>query len=387
VSIAAAEYRAGSAYHLVPVDRLTAEQRAAFGVLDADPDTYAVLIPVDRGPHTVKAIDNHLALVYLTLQEPGRLPSSMQAALGERLSATVTGLVLDGVLEIRDGDDFVCGPDAAQVLSIRSQPAPAQGRLAQLSIEALRYAQRLDIDDVRTLAVRLYTYNRHVLTPAWARRLPTREATNRYLGLSEDGPGRAPGSGWVAVSPHADDPNWLAWRSTVPVSPPRENPGYKLYVSPDPSVIADGFRITGEVLHKLRAPAFKVGADVHGLLRPDKLVAYFSSFEHLGEAAACLAERLAGLPAHGVPFTAEITTDGLLSWGIDPPRQERGLTWSGESWRLWVAGQLAAALLTARSGTTLDEPWCYALERIQLEGLDSSTWVPSQTLFAAKAGA
>jgi len=59
----------------------------------------------------------------------------------------------------------------------------------------------------------------------------------------------------------------------------------------------------------------------------------------------------------------------------------------GESWRLWVVGRLASALVAAKTASNADEPWRYALERIALESIDASTWVPSQGVFAARMGA
>ena len=367
------------------VDRLASGERSELGGIDADPDVYAVLIPVDGRTNTAKAIDRDTALVYLTLREPGSLPSFMRKTLGEDLPATVRRLVLDGILEIFDGGEFVSGPRAGILLGTRSRSAPARGRLAQLSVDALRYAQNLQVDDARVLALRLYCYNRRPVTPAWVERLPTREATARYLGVTKGEAGPVPGHGWISLRGPDVDEHWLAWRSAAPKDPSGEHIAYKLYVSPSPSAVPDAFRITAEVLRELRAPAFKVGADLHGLLRPDKLVAYFASFEHLAAAGARLRDRLAGLPTHGVPFTAAISTDGLLSWGVDPPRRERGLTWSGDSWRLWVVGKLAAGLLAARSSTDV-QPWRHALERIRLEGLDPDTWIPKQTLFAPTPG-
>lgn len=267
------------------------------------------------------------------------------------------------------------------LFGIAAEVTEARGRLAQLSIDALRYGQSLELDDVRALALRLYTYNRLPLTSAWARRLPTRGATERYLSSRGGRSGGVPGPGWVALHQPGDD-NWLAWGSTTWVGWGDEALAYKLYVSPMPSVVPEALAISAEVLHELRTPTFKVGGDVHGLLRPDKLVAYFAGFDHLAEAADRLSARLAGLPAHGVPFTAEVSSDGLLSWGLDPPRHDQTLTWSGQSWRLWVVGRLAAALLTARSAGPAHEPWRYALDRIRLDGVDPSTWVPSSPLFA-----
>src|ERR1700689_2772106 len=66
--IAGAKYCAGSTYRFVQVDRLTSDERSELGGVDADPDIYAVLIPVDGSTNTVKAIDRDTALLYLTLR-------------------------------------------------------------------------------------------------------------------------------------------------------------------------------------------------------------------------------------------------------------------------------------------------------------------------------
>jgi hypothetical protein len=114
------------------------------------------------------------------------------------------------------------------------------------------------------------------------------------------------------------------------------------------------------------------------LLRPDKLVAYYPSFERLAAAADAVAGRLAGTPAQGVPFTAEIAGGGLLSWGVDPPPEG---SWSGgESWRLWLTHRLATALLAGKQATGV-EPWRFALERLRLEGVDTDSWTPGARLF------
>jgi hypothetical protein len=118
-----------------------------------------------------------------------------------------------------------------------------------------------------------------------------------------------------------------------------------------------------------------------GLLRPDKIVAYFPDFERLAKAAEAVSARLGGVPAQGVPFTSEIGGDGLLSWGMDPPASELA-AWGGrESWRLWLTHRLARALLAARSAEGL-EPWRFALERVRLEGIDTASWTPAASLWS-----
>jgi hypothetical protein len=95
--------------------------------------------------------------------------------------------------------------------------------------------------------------------------------------------------------------------------------------------------IVAEGLSTARAPVFKIGTGTMGLLRPHKIVAYFADRDHLVVAARWLEDRLRGTRAHGVPFSAELGGDGLLSWGIDPTGSSCG--W-GASWRQWITSFL-----------------------------------------------
>jgi hypothetical protein len=158
---------------------------------------------------------------------------------------------------------------------------------------------------------------------------------------------------------------------------------FKLYVSPHSECVKDAF---GEVLAALTVvgtPTFKVGRDVYGLLRPDKIVAYFEEFDHLQDASFELHRRVGGCAVHGVPFTAELAGDGLLSWGIDPPHNQQTPIWiDRESWRLWVTNRLATALLAAKEKrSSLIEPWEFAVERLRLDGVETNSWTPDVNLW------
>jgi hypothetical protein len=155
---------------------------------------------------------------------------------------------------------------------------------------------------------------------------------------------------------------------------------YKLYVSPACEFIRDAFQTIIGALVDGQATSFKIGKDLSGLLRPDKLVVYFPSMEAYQETVVLLKQKLSGLSAHGVPFTAEIAGEGLLSWGIDPPVEEQVFHGQeGESWRLWVTNRLATALLTAKADLSDKvEPWQFALERLRLDGVDTESWTPPQ---------
>jgi hypothetical protein len=156
---------------------------------------------------------------------------------------------------------------------------------------------------------------------------------------------------------------------------------HKIYVSAMPSHLPDVMMSVVRVLSKFDSTAFKVGADVHGLLRPDKLVIYLSDRRQLPDVATELTHALDGMSPHGVPFTASAGGDtALISRGIDPPRTSKLLTWrENESWRLWVTNRLAVYLLTARTtrtpATTMTDAR-FARARLRLDGVDTRQWIP-----------
>jgi hypothetical protein len=125
------------------------------------------------------------------------------------------------------------------------------------------------------------------------------------------------------------------------------------------------------------ATHFKIGADAWGLLRPDKCIAYFPSLDSLRDCAHAIQQSCQKVGVHGVPFTAVIDDEGLLSWGMDPPP-----THPRSSWRQWITGRLATFLTDARRthGATA---WEFALERLRHEQVDPDTFTPSTRIWSA----
>jgi hypothetical protein len=417
--------RANPAFRLVLFDRLPAGQRRQLADLARDPEHYGVLRPRRGTGLGLKAVDRETALLFLTLARPAPLPGYVRSRLGDAGAAlTLARLVADGVLEIeRAPAGFVSG---AAAMSLFAAPAAAGGRLAELSREALRHGQEL----ARTLrepeplhlSLRLYGYNRLPVTPRWRRTLPDAAAVRRHLGIAAGGRWQPLLERHWREAPVAGDEPWLRWqrwRPAVRAAPStaaasaaaamtRDGPTYKLYVSPAPSALAEAFGAVLDGLAAVGAPGFKVGAGAGGLLRPDKIVVYFETFERLAAAAAALTERLAGVAPHGVPFTSEIAAGGLLSWGVDPPPAAEFGALGGDSrrsWRLWLTDRLARALIAAvaaggshagrvdaagtgvgspvagaAAGETM-EPWRFALERLRLEGIDTDSWTPGGSLW------
>lgn len=355
-------------------DRLPPGEREALAPLRNDPGFYGVLRPREGGERRgVKSVDRETALLFLTLREPGPLPSYVRAVLGDETARTVSRLVADGILEVERGGGFVSGPAAFEGAAGEA----GRGRLAELSAAALRYGQALAVDDPLTLSFRLYGYNHRPLTPGWKRLLATAEAVQAHLGIAFGGARRRLlDRVWAPQEPFEA---WLSWRLRSGESSSRpDGATFKLYVSPAPEALGGSFGAILEAFAAARVPHFKIGAGAAGLLRADKIVAYFPDFERLAGAADAIASRLGGVPVQGVPFTSEIAGDGLLSWGADPPAGS-GIRGRSESWRLWLTHRLARALLDARTAGAA-EPWRFAIERVRLEGVDPETWTPGAFL-------
>jgi hypothetical protein len=373
-----ATFRANPQFELVLFERLSAEEREYLRELPRDPDFYGVFRP-RSGPVTMKSAPRDAALLYLTLREPGPLPEYVRSMFGAGCNQAVAQLVLDGIIEIECEGTFVSHVQAYQAIYEPADARATDGLIARLSLEAIRYAQRLEVVEPMQLSSRLYFYNRTPASTRWRRMFPNRDAAAAYLGLQPGGANlRAIERNWSRVDA-ATASGWLQWTARKTTERRSTGVGYKLYLSPKCEALPSVFKAAAETLARCGAAHFKIGQDLYGLLRSDKMVGYFPDFELLENAAAQLARLLDGCPPHGVPFTAELAGGGLLSWGVDPPVEEQSFgSQARESWRLWVTNRLATALLACKaSPVSAVEPWQFALERLRLEDIDTDTWTPA----------
>jgi hypothetical protein len=315
-------------------------------------------------------------LLFYTLQEPGLLPQYVRQSLGEQCDRAIAQMVLDGILEIDAGGAMVSGPAAHDYVCLEETAADREGPMAALSRRALQYGQALDMTEAGSLAARLYDYNRIPASPRWHSVLPDRAAVAKLLDLADGSGTGALERSWIKGGGAAGEP-WISWQA------PGSNydtsqPAFKLYVSPATTQLREAFQAAAAVAAQSRASSLKVGADVYGVLRPDKIVIYLKTFTDLQETAERLLRNLAGCPGHGVPFSAELAGGTLFSWGIDPPRDSHSVPWlERQSWRSWVTNRLATALALARDSSDCGiEPWRFAMERVRLEGVDTRTWTP-----------
>jgi hypothetical protein len=252
------------------------------------------------------------------------------------------------------------------------------GVLARISADAVRYGQEISRRGGEDVARRLYRYNSAPLSPQVSRVLPTSQALEEFLGMS--GPDclrPLVREHWVQVTRWWQPGPWCSFTPRVVTGRVGLEPlVHKLYISPSWEYLGVAVRRCLPVLARAGAPAFKWGAGLAGLLRPDKLVVYFGDRESLERVAGRVLAALAGIPAQGVPFTAEIGGAGLLSRAEDPLPGRAGTPDTGrQSWRQWVSGRLAESLTAAGEVPAGGaEPWQQALDRLRRDGIDPRSW-------------
>jgi hypothetical protein len=243
------------------------------------------------------------------------------------------------------------------------------GRLAQLSIEGLQHAQALGVESIAVIAMRLYGWNR--LPSSASRRLGGEPVLLSSKSIA------AAGAAWIQVAPGPPVSPWCIWRPRGE-TPQHAGPVWKVYVSPQPRHLADAVVSALAAATGLPVLSLKYGGDAAGILRPDKLVIHLSHFDAVHQLAARLLQSLDGCPVHGVPFSAELDGNGLISWGCDPPTGSADAR-IGPSWRTWVTYLLAEGLTGACPAGS--EPWQAALHRIARAGVDPFTWTPSPDIW------
>ena len=297
-------------------DRLPEDERAALRALHDGAGFYGVVRPRGGSEHlATKAVDRDTALLFLTLTEASPLPSYVREAPGLETGRSIARLLAENILEVDLGDGFVSGAAALAAPAPELRPGES-GRVAELSRAALRYAESLATDRARELGWRLYGYNRLPVTPRWSALLAEPRDYARYIGIHGKAAASMLSRNWQRLP---GSTAWQQWTARTPANATAVIT-HKLYISPMPEALArDGFAAIVSALSGSGVTHFKVGSGAAGLLRPDKIVAYFSDFESLTGCAHRLQAQLAGMPAHGAPFTAEIDAEGLLSWGMDPP--------------------------------------------------------------------
>ena len=322
--------------------------------------------------HT-KVIDTGVASLLQAVRRDD--PISVKPEDAGWVRSDVAAAILDGMLALRVGSRWVHGVDALDDL-FPNEPPTRNGVLHQLSDRALAAGARYAGE--RRRADFLYSYGRLPVGERELAHLPDRAATSRWLGID-------PTPDWLRPWRQRDPQSagwWNLWHlRDAPQHFSADQGMPKLYVSPHPDDLPDALRELCVTAAELGVPTVKVGSDAHAVYRPDKLVAYAVDLAQLDALATRLLPRLSGARAHGVPFTAERSEDGLLSWGMDPPLAETAPNASANpgasrmSWRQSCAEVAAAGLHRASdrdvgTATRMAKAWLW------VNDIDPQTWAP-----------
>lgn len=246
-------------------------------------------------------------------------------------------------------------------------------RIAHLSLAAIRLAASVFSTEPALVAHWLYRFGTLPLGPAVERDFGAGDSPIAVFGLSL-------GSRTRRMLEAAYEATSLEGWYSFARRPAREKmiAACKLYVSPRPEALVDSFPRIADAFVQSDVRSFKVGRGIEGLLRPDKIIAYFEDHAHMVDAADVLGRSLRGCPAQGVPFTAEVGGNGLLSCGVDPPAGD-----VAASWRSWITKRLADSL-TAQRGTGRVDLVTAALADIRLAGVDPDFWRPTADFFRSE---
>ncbi len=303
-------FRANPAYQLFPREQMADDDDDQARSLPFGEPLYGYLQPKPRSELPCRPASPDMALLFLALRRQGAVPEYFRSALGRSAESHLLRLVLDAVLEVEHGGAFVSGPSASDTL-LGNSAYSGKGRIAGISIDALRYAEALGALSIPDLTRRLYDFGRRPVTPAQKRSFhhADRDGFRDFLRVAWP----ALNTYWVRSNPM--DAYWMVWRP-IGGNENGERAKFKLYISPGLGVIAETLQASAEILGQSPGiRGMKLGRGVSGLTRADKLVAYFSRIDDLQEAGCRLHRRLEGCPVHGVPFTAELSPDGLLFLG------------------------------------------------------------------------
>jgi hypothetical protein len=326
---------------------------------------------------TIKSVSADTARLLSSLQHAAPLPQSVRDSLGNDCDSLVGKMVLDAILQIEVNGEMLCGPAASRFVAPAHEPIEPKARIAILSRRALEHGEALEIRSVLDLSYALYSYNRTPASARWRRLLRDRSAVESYLGFNNGAVALALDVGWSRLATPGDD--WIVWQSKR-LGANGASGTYKLYVSPSPTAVGVVLASTVEAASRFGSFRWKIGGNLYGLLRPDKLIVYFERFADLKRAGDYLVANLSGCRSQGVPFTAELGARGLVSWGIDPPEDHNFVPWlERESWRARICNRLASALMLAKTFQGGDiSPSRFALQRLRLDGMDTDTWTPAQ---------
>jgi hypothetical protein len=365
------KFRQGQGYKLTEWNRLDNSKKESVASLPDESEVYGVFEPIiSTQKSSYRVAYQQVALLYFHLQQSNKLPHYLMLPQDPKVNETIAALLLDGIIEIEWEGRFVSGPGALPVLYNDEMTGDAQlpTYLSQLSYKAIYYAWMLKDVNEKCTTARLYTFNTTPWDASLKMAFQKKNTVKEFLLSRIDHNAlKTLNARWQPT----EKTEWLSWnrKVTEPLTDGQSNV-YKLYISPLINDLPEVLLECIPVIDSSDAISFKIGNTLQGLLRPDKMVVYFYSRDSLFTTAGILIQFLKGFAPQGVPFSAQLDDNGLLSWGKDPP--------GDGSWRTAVSEKLAAILQHAKENQ-LNWPLTisYIDATMQSKGLDIRNWEPT----------
>lgn len=348
------KFRRSAAFKLLEWRQLYHTDKETLAALHEEPEIYGYFTPVfTMAGSTLKPAYRDVAMLYLHLEHSEYLPHYFIATGNQAKNDTIASLVLDNIIQIEWNHQYVGGPDALEALygtQIFDKKA-IPDHLSGLSIEAIRYAWMLDEPDIKSLSNRLYKFNTTPWDQLKRNDFYSKHSVKEFLFKdSIEGWKEELDQAW-RYSKSSEKRGWLAWsRIRRKTNPAVKDPKIcKLYISPLIEDLPAVFIRSLPIITNSEAISFKVGSSLDGLLRPDKMVVYFENFESLFETAGLLEKEINSFDPQGVPFSAQLDKDGILSHGVDPWLIDFPERKDNTSWRVIVSNELATAIALSKA--------------------------------------
>ena len=379
------KFRQGSLYKLTEWDQLGSYQKELLVGLENEADVYGLFEPVsDTSNLTFKVAYREVAMLYLHFQYNNKLPHYFIVSVNKNITEILIRLILDEIIQIEGETGYVSGAAALPVLYGENifEEHTVPGYLSALSFKAIYYAWMLHDADLTSITQKLYSFN----TVPWDAFMKSRfyetHSIKEFLFSRVNETSRHMLDEQWQTYPNDENKYWLSWSRHLPGQLLQERSHTcKLYISPHINDLPEIFRRFIPVISASQAFSFKAGNSLQGLLRPDKMVAYFYSKEALFYTAGLLREELGNYPSQGVPFTTQLDETGLLSYGEDPPVTEVLSSVDGGSWRTFITDQLALAIVQARKNKlSWQQTMGFIRAMLLTEGVDSYNWTTTNGL-------
>lgn len=367
-------FRAGESYRLVEWNQLEDNDRSMLSNAGNAGEIYGIFKPVSSANGLMQKIAwKEQAFIFLHCKNYHQLPNYVLSQPYGRYENIITEMLIDHVLELQYEEDFISGPGASAMIFDNNwlTKNSLADKLSTLSANAIRYSLYLRNETAKSLGNKLYTFNVIPRDKNSKQYLSAAKSINDFI-YSGFEHSEMLSKNW---SLNRERKYWFSWSRNEPLAgyEHTEVAGtYKLYLSPIPDAVPAFFNIAVPVLTRSNATGFKIGQTIDGLLRPDKMIAYFNNREDLFSAAKELEVLSNDIPAHGVPFTTQLDKSGLISFGIDHAflKLKRGY-----SWRTWVTEVLAKTILQAKTeNLSMEFLFQYIKARLFTERINIDKW-------------